>query len=40
LAGLRRPEERTELPESERSEWLRFWAEVQELFVRSLVKVD
>jgi serine/threonine-protein kinase len=40
FAGLREPEDLAKLPESERAEWLRFWADAQELFVRSLAKVD
>ena len=36
LAGIREPEELAKLPESERAGCLRFWADVEELLVRSL----
>ena len=36
LAGIREPNELARLPESERADYIRFWAGVQELFVRSL----
>jgi serine/threonine-protein kinase len=36
LAGIREPEDLAELPEVERAGYIRFWAEVQELLVRSL----
>jgi len=34
LAGIREPEALSRLPESERSGYIRFWSEVQELLVR------
>ena len=36
LAGIREPAELARLPEPERADYIRFWAEVQELLVRSL----
>jgi serine/threonine-protein kinase len=38
LAGIREPEELAKLPESERGECIRFWADVQELLARRLAK--
>jgi tetratricopeptide (TPR) repeat protein len=36
LAGIREPAELAKLPEPERADYIRFWGEVQELFVRCI----
>jgi hypothetical protein len=36
LAGVREPQELAKLPEPERAGYVRFWADVQEVLVRSL----